>query len=196
MFIAITTHITDALARLITQYKQALNLQNLITAIVTPIQTIENALAAMNTLMYLPNATGAQLDQIGVIVGLARTAGQSDADYLIALYEQITINIAEGQPETLIQIFVFLTAITPAYMFEFFPGDVVFESMYQPPNQDNANSIIGVLQAAAPAGVSVGGIVTLPTTAPFRYAGLLPSAGYGAVGYAGGGGYGGIMVSD
>lgn len=51
----------------------------------------------------LPNASGAQLDMIGRIVGRGRS-GLSDADYFIAIRAQIRINRSCGTPEDMIDV--------------------------------------------------------------------------------------------
>lgn len=194
MFENIPNTVAQGLARLITQYANATNLQNLLTGIITPQQDIEDALGDMNTLRYLPAATGAQLDTIGAIVGVTRTPGQSDASYLIAIYSQIKINTSQGQPEQLIQLFILLTQTAPVYYFEFYPGHFMFETTYAPPDQGTADMIIDSLEEAAPAGVACDGIITIPTGPVFRYAGILPSGGYGSLSDpSGGGGYGGLV---
>ena len=182
MFSQITTHVQDALARLITQYKTATNFQSLITAFVEQIQVIEDSLVDMNTLRYLGGAQGQQLDNIGEIVGLPRPAGLSDAAYQLELLGQIKINISQGQPEQVIQVFQLFTGTNQVRLFEEFPAEILVESSYNPPDQATINSLLIILGNTAPAGVRVNGIVVYDSVAPFAYrANIAPGSGYGTV---------------
>lgn len=181
MFTPITTHVQQALARLLTQYSRAPLFQGLLTALINPIQDIENALTDMNTLRYLPEAVGQQLDNIGQIVGISRLVGQSDASYLIAILTQIQINTSDGTPEQLISLFFILTAATQILFFEFFPGDYMIQSPFDPGSTDAADQIISILQTASPAGVNCDGIVAYAATTSFAYAGITVALGYGTV---------------
>lgn len=177
MFNPIENHVDQALARLLEQYKNSPNLQGLITAIVGPIQTIEDELVDMNTLRYLPAATGAQLDVIGIIVGIKRVAGQSDASYLASIYGQIAVNISEGEPEQVITAFNVLTGSNFTIIAEFLCS-VILESAWVPSSQAQVDQIITTLQQATPAGVRVDGIVSFDPTEAFAYDGVLSGLGY------------------
>lgn len=177
MFTQITTHLQDAIARLITQYQNAPNLQGLLTAFVGPIQDIENALVDMNTLRYLGLAAGQQLDNIGKIVGLARPAGASDATYQNLILGQIKINTSQGQPEQVIQLFLLLTLANLVILTEGV-GSIILETDYQIPDQASADQLITILQQCTPAGVRIDGIVSFDPANAFAYDGLLPGSGY------------------
>lgn len=177
MFNPIPNHVEQALSRLIQQYKTAENLKSLLTAIVGPIQTIEDELGLMNTLRYLPDAEGVQLDNIGMIVGIARTPGQSDADYLQAIYGQIAINVSEGTPEQIIAAFNIMTNSDFTILTEFLCS-VIFSSTWVPANQEEVDTVITNLMRATPAGVRVDGIIEFDATDSFAYAGITPALGY------------------
>jgi hypothetical protein len=194
MITPIPNHLEQAIARLLTQYQNAPVLQGLLAGLIVNIQDLEDEMQAMNTDRYPAGAFGQQLDNIGQIVGLARVAGQSDASYLLDIYGQIKINTSDGQPEQIIQLFILLTQVSPAYLFEFYPGEYLIESTYIPPNQATTDQIIDNLLAASPAGVACGGLINIPSGPCFRYAGVLPSGGYGSLYAAGGGGYGSIYL--
>jgi hypothetical protein len=195
MFTPIPNHVQAALARLITQYQQSPNIQGLIASIVTPIQDIENALTDMNNLRYLPDATGAQLDVIGVIVGLPRAPGTSDAQYLLQLYGQIKINTSQGQPEQAIQTFMLFTGVSQVRLFETPPGQVIFNSTYNPPNAQAVSSLFQTLLDVLPAGVRPSEIVVMDPVSPFSYAGnVAPRGGYGTVSDSSVGGKYGFLI--
>ena len=178
MFTPINNHVEQAIARLVTQYKNAPNLQGLITAIVEQIQIIENSLTDMNTLRYLPDAQGQQLDNIGQIVGIARPAGMSDALYLNLILGQIKINTSQGQPEQVIQLFLLLTGAPFVILYEGANAEILLESSFQVPDQPTADNLIETISQATPAGVRVDGIVSFDPTMAFAYDGPLPGFGY------------------
>jgi hypothetical protein len=182
MFTTIPNHVQQALARLVTQYQNSPNLQSLLSGIVTPCQDIENALVDMNNLRYLPDATGAQLDVIGVIVGLARTQGQSDASYILDLYGQIKVNTSEGQPEQAIQAFLLFTGAPYVLLYETHLASLFFNSIYTPSDQSAADMLIETMEEVTPAGVRVEGFVSFDPSEAFSYDGPLPGAGYGDAG--------------
>lgn len=177
-FTPIPNHVQAALNRLISQYKGKPVISGLLSAIVAPVQDIENALTDMNNLRYLPQATGAQLDVIGVIVGLPRPKGMSDASYLLELYGQIKINTSEGQPEQMIQAFLLFTQQTQCILDEFRNASFIIESPYLPPDQASADQLILTLNQAKPAGVRIDGFLSYDLIEPFAYAGNLPGLGY------------------
>lgn len=87
----ITTHVPDALNRLLEQYKGKPKIQAIITSLVKGIQDLEDALYALDQYQQLAYSFGAQLDGIGEIVGLERN-GLNDTEYLIFLYGTIAEN--------------------------------------------------------------------------------------------------------
>lgn len=177
MFTPIPNHVQQALSRLLQQYSKAVNIQGVLTAIISPLQLIESTLTDMNNLRYLSGAFGAQLDVIGVIVGIAREVGQSDADYLNAILGQISLNFSDGQPEEAIGAFNFLTGSTFTILVEFVAA-IMLESAWVPPNQATIDRVISNLTLGTPAGVRVDGIVSFDPTNAFTYDGNLPGGGY------------------
>lgn len=178
MFSPIPNHVQQALARLMTQYQNSPNLQNMMAALINPLQDIEGVLTDMNDLRYLPLATGAQLDLIGVIVGISRPTGMSDANYLLLIYGQIKINTSQGQPEQMIQAFILFAGVSMVILAEFQNASFLFESVYVPPNQAAVDSLITTLNGAKPAGVRIDGIVSYDPDMAFAYDGPLSGFGY------------------
>ena len=131
----------------------------------------------MNNLRYLPEAQGAQLDIIGVIVGISRPKGMSDAQYLLLIYGQIKINISQGQPEQLIQAYLLFTSAPEVILTEF-QASVILASSYIPPDQHTVDNLITTLKQAAPAGVRIDGLISYDETMAFAYDGTLPGLGY------------------
>ncbi len=97
----ITTHTADALARLPQQFKDKPNLAAFISALVDPIQDIENAMWQLLVERAVSVAVGTQLDAIGVIVKQSRI-GLSDDDYRRYLRARIAVNRSRGVDSDLI----------------------------------------------------------------------------------------------
>lgn len=118
-----TTHITDALGRVIQQYSKAANLQNIITAFVEQIQNLEDSLFTVYGRLDIDNSKGAQLDGIGVIVDIARQ-GFDDDTYRILLKGKIATNISDGTPEKIISAYNILTSGSESHLIEIFPAQI------------------------------------------------------------------------
>jgi hypothetical protein len=99
----ITDHVDRALARLVTQLRESASHRGLIAAIVGPAQSIEEALAASLVLRQIETATGAQLDEIGAVVGAYRE-GRTDDELRARVRVAVLVNRRSGEVETLIQI--------------------------------------------------------------------------------------------
>lgn len=103
----ITNHVAAAQARLLVEYQQSPILQGLIGVFAARVQLIENALYAVMTQRALATASGQQLDNLGKIIGLPRSAvpgGNVDATYAIWLRVQILVNVSTGAAPNLIAI--------------------------------------------------------------------------------------------
>lgn len=101
-------HISQGLARLITQFKEKPRLSALIAAILNEDQQIEDALWSLLTrALDNPNLSGVSMDAIGKLVGQPRQ-GQSDGAYLPYIQARIKTNLSDGTVETLLAITVFL----------------------------------------------------------------------------------------
>lgn len=81
---------------------------DLITPFIEQVQNVEDMLDTLRTRRILATCTDAQLDSFGEIIGITRQ-GLSDANYRIALYRQILLNMSSGQPEEIIR---FVDSIT------------------------------------------------------------------------------------
>lgn len=85
------------------------NFMKLIKVLADELQELENVNWELKTERWLDSAIGAQLDEIGIILGLPRNPGESDENYRQRLRFQIFINSTSGTPEQLIAILKFLT---------------------------------------------------------------------------------------
>lgn len=103
----------DGLA-LLTSDNQKPNIQGLLSAWLAVAQDLEDAIWEVYESRILENATAAQLDLLGAIVGALRN-NLSDADYRIAIKIQIRVNRSKGQAQDLVAIGV-LAGVNPVYV--------------------------------------------------------------------------------
>jgi hypothetical protein len=97
----ISNHAARTVGLLIEQFRRERPLINAyITAIAKQCQEVEDALFDLLRFRSIGTANAAQLDEIGAIVGLARTGG--DDLYRSDLYFQVFLNNSNGEPETII----------------------------------------------------------------------------------------------
>ena len=125
----ITTHNTDALARLLYQYKDSTKLQGLITALFgTQVQELEDALYPLFERLDLDSQEGKQLDGIGSIVGQSRL-GLDDDLYRIWIKARIGQNVSEGDIERIISVWKLINSpATTIQLVEHFPAEVALYS--------------------------------------------------------------------
>lgn len=117
----ITTHVQDALKRLLQQYKGQPRITAILTSFVDQIQDLENAVYDLDAGRQIQNAIGAQLDGIGEIVGIERN-GLDDQTYLVFIYGKIGENTSDTTKDKIIAItllvfisnFVLMDEIPPA----------------------------------------------------------------------------------
>ena len=99
-----TSHVAIGLGRLILQFREKPRLAVLLTAILTEVQAVENALwQVLTQRLTNGNPVGAQLDVLGRIVGQPRE-GLSDAAYLPLINARIRANKSDSTVNTLITI--------------------------------------------------------------------------------------------
>ena len=151
-----TDHESVALALLPQQFSDSPNLRALIAAMIGPslpttwgIQDLENVYFEILEDRWLSTATGQQLDNLGILVGLARTSA-SDTEYRDALRVQIAINCSQGDPERLISITDDISA--PAGVHYLQKGEA---SMVLAAITATRTSELWRIPAACPAGVTV-----------------------------------------
>lgn len=125
----ITTHNTDALARLLYQYKDSANIKSFLTAIFgTQVQELEDAIYSIFSALDIQNVEGDQLDQVGTIVGQERY-GVDDVEYRIRLLARIGKNVSEGDIERVISVWrLFSPMSVETHLVEHFPAEVAIYS--------------------------------------------------------------------
>ena len=166
----ITTHQSDAIDRLITQYKRQPRFEGFIDALAEQIQLLEDVSYNTNDqVLNIAVAVGAQLDAIGVIVGIARVSGQSDADYRIQLYIQIGKNTSQGGAEKLISIFLLLVDTAWVRYVNLAHGEVVLIGTADLSTQAIINTIISNLEEILAGGARIAAVVCADEFESFAY---------------------------
>lgn len=120
----ITTHVEDALARMLEQYKNAPRLKAMITKLGEEFQSIEDAFNSIGLARSIATAEGVHLDKLGYIVGAVRPDNVSDYVYRVIIYGRISANVSQGEPENVINTYKLLTQATNVRMEEEFPAAV------------------------------------------------------------------------
>ena len=116
--VQITNQFQRALSLLASQFRgqkadgELTNLQKLLKVLVAPAQRLEDVKWQLKTERWLSTSVGAQLDEIGVILGLPREINETDEEYRERLQFQIFINTASGTPEDVMAVLAFLTKAT------------------------------------------------------------------------------------
>lgn len=116
-----TTHVAEAKARLLQQFKAKAKLEGGIAARAQQTQELEDALWQVHTLLDLDTASGLQLDGLGGIVGRERGPLIVDSVYATILAVQVLINRTDASADTLMQILELLVANDYTYT-ELYPA--------------------------------------------------------------------------
>jgi hypothetical protein len=146
-----TTHVSEAIGNLISQYRDKPNFIAYLTAFVNQIQDLEYIFFELIEKRGLLTSVGVQLDGIGSILGVDRQ-GRDDVDYLAAIKAQILLNFGSGTPEEIIEMISLLTDDKNNELIEYYPaaftilvlGALTYTEAF------NANR---ALQSGKPAGV-------------------------------------------
>jgi hypothetical protein len=130
------------------------NFQKFLAAMVSECYSINDTELQLYNQRWLATAVGKQLDEIGIILGLARQLNESDANYRERLYFQVFINKSTGTPEEAIFTLKFLTKATQIHYWEPYPAFYQMwtngqpEAFSIPPDE-----IVTAIQSINPAGV-------------------------------------------
>lgn len=106
-----TDHVTEALALLLEQFKNKTNIEGLLSSHIGEIQSAENAAYDTSYYSILDNATGAQLDRLGKLVGEDRKSTDDDV-YRIFIQVRIAINKSNGRTEEIYNILSLINSDT------------------------------------------------------------------------------------
>ena len=151
--VKITDHGSEAVDRLVTQFKDKERITGIVEAIGGQIQGLEDVSCDLIDDRKIDTAEGVQLDKIGKIVG-RRRLGLSDASYRQVIKAQIGINTSNGHLEDLFFVFNLITGSTQSI---YVPYQVAMLEIYA--NTDISSLDIGQLyadlQRTVPGGVRV-----------------------------------------
>lgn len=148
--IIITDYCARNKERIIEQFEDKPLLLGLMCSLVTPLQELEFVYDDLYTKRWLDSSEGVQLDGIGDIVGLSRQ-GLNDEEYRNGLRFQISVNMSNGEWETMISVTKELTNATIVRIQEMFPAGIHLFT-------DGATipiNLIQLLEQSAPAGVKL-----------------------------------------
>lgn len=180
-FTEITTHVQDAIDRLIQQYKNSPRIQGILKALVEQIQELETVQTQLNEERAIDTAIGVQLDNLGKIIGLTRIGGEPDEAYRIRLQARIGLNVSQGEPERLISTFKLLVGADFVLLQELPPADVAISSSTDFASQDEVDAALAIIEAVSPAAVRVSYIGVFDETEPFAMNGSLSGLGFSSL---------------
>jgi len=189
----ITTHVQDALNRLLEQYKNRPRIAGFYTSFVQQIQDIEDTTFALDSGRQIWDgsttpAIGAQLDLIGQIVGISRN-GLPDSEYILFIFGKIAENFSDDTVEAVLSVIQYLFQAQETLIEEIFPAGL-YINVLNPAIPSNLFPLAkSLVQSAMGAGINLV-ISTLPTINAFRFAGpgVTASNGFGDVFVPGSGG--------
>lgn len=166
----VTTHRADAIGRLVSQYKNKPSMESLAGIIGARSQTLEDVVWELVTLRVIGSGVGAQLDDLGAILGEARQA-RSDSDFRIYLAARILLNKCSGTPEQLLELFVkVLSVANPGQgvtLLEIYPAALAM--VLEPTASDSmATALAILLKKARPSAIN-GQVIWAPQTPPTTF---------------------------
>lgn len=144
-----TEHVVKALARLVEQFKNATRVRELLTALVQPVQEIDDSLWQLVTERDIDSADGVNLDALGAIVGQERE-GRDDDTYRLWIRARSLANRSNGHPDDALKILELIAPGTEYDLEETFPAAylvTVFDLLIP------VEQIYQLLALAKPAGV-------------------------------------------
>jgi hypothetical protein len=148
-----TTHEEEALSRLLEQYREKPNISGLISSMASEAQALEDSIWTTHTETLIETAEGAQLDQIGAVVGQARQ-GMDDATYRVWILARIKLNNTSGSPGEIIDIFrPLLPAGAVMSLVEFFPASFSLRLSGMPYLAELASILVRMLRSAKAAAI-------------------------------------------
>lgn len=117
----VSDHVDRALSRLLEQYKGKPVISAILTAVARQIQGAEDAAWDVWLRTQMATATGAQLDEVGDIVGQARE-GRDDDTYRVWIAARIRLNSSSGTIGEIIDVFMPLLPGATLSIREWFPA--------------------------------------------------------------------------
>lgn len=139
------------LALLTSQYDAATKLRAYLSSFLTQMQELEQSAFELWRNRWLDNAEGAQLDELGAMVGWPR-AGLTDGPYRQMIRVKIFLNSSKATPPHIIEAVRLVTEGTEIHYWEAYPCKVfVYSNGTWPPGFET------LMQGLMPAGVKFAG---------------------------------------
>lgn len=160
-----TDHVGVALDKLLHQFKNAVQLNEFFTAILAPVQTVENDLWALYTERWPDVAVGQQLDNLGAIVGQPRR-GLNDADYRLWIQARILINRADGTGDDTLKLLQLIIPDAEHDIRDQYPAAYIVEAFGSAVDNE---TVFELLRLIKPAGVRLHYVFSPETANLFRY---------------------------
>ena len=173
----ITDHLSEATKRLLAQYKdpdKIVNLQKMLKVYAPQWDELETVFFELRENRALTTSVGAQLDEIGLIVGENRD-GRNDADYLIGITIRIGVNVSEGEPERVIAVFALLIQENLVRYINQGRRGIQMTMFATIADQDAVNAIFRAMQQVIAAGVRLNMIICADPSIAFAMAGNDPN---------------------
>lgn len=119
----VTTHVAEAKALLISQFRGRPVIEGLLSSWVGPLQELENVLWDIIDKRILDDAVDAQLDTLGKLVGEKR-AGRDNDRYRASIRVRIRVNRSKGRAEDILQVARLLDASATYLEYRFLAWEV------------------------------------------------------------------------
>lgn len=184
----ITTHVQDALNRLMQQYKNKENIAKFYTAFIEQVQKLENATFVLDAGRQLFDGTvtpaiGAQLDVIGEIVGIQRN-GLQDDEYILFIFGKIAENFSDTTVPTIVNIISYVFQAQQVKIQEIYPAGIAIQVLGTPIEPRLYPIAVNLIQTALGAGINLVFTGASPTVNVFRFYApdTGPNNGFGDVG--------------
>lgn len=149
---------------LLEQYKNKPNINGLLTAIIDPLQDIENKLYEIYRNYSLDEASSYYLDRIGAIIGESRDY-RDDHEYKLAILVRIISNNGGGTPEEIILILRSIYSIDSIHYSE--SGSAYFQICIKAASKPKG--INQLLYRLKPAAVAIPAIIYVTNDDIFRF---------------------------
>jgi len=174
--IKITDHTTEALNRLIQQYKNKPNIENFLKVYLEQVQELETMFCELLEDTNIFTAIGEQLDGLGEILGQPRN-GLSDAVYRIRLFVKIGKNISEGEINRVASVFRILTQSAYVHLIVLNDAEIQLQGTTSiGATRDEINFIFRNMQEVVAGGVRISYILCADENVSFAYSGTNTSA--------------------
>ncbi len=160
-------HLARMRARLITQYRGLPTLDAFLHALGDQMNDIEEVFGQILSQLTLQNATGAQLDAFGLLLGQGRN-GLGDDDFRTIIQARIVQYQGNGTIEDIIQILLALGGSSSMQLNEYFPARFQVKLADFAPLISASDIASAILQSKL-AGVAVDVFIPAPTNPQFTF---------------------------